>query len=209
MIKSFNEYLNESENSYSFNDFVYSGDDSAADHLENMEDEPEEMEDALDGYTHLLSYFYEKISPTPHLPKVVVMEFMQHIITIGSPNANDETRELLNVVFPGLIGEYGQINVDCDEIWHSEYWEGSPGANSIDALTHEGVKICFWQDAGDGPFVYLKPEDLLKAMNKRPESLKMFPDAVSVLNSLSNSSIDIQGVLHKYRGKIGSNKYGL
>jgi hypothetical protein len=201
MFKSFKEYLNESD-SKSFSMSVFdNAANTSTEHLNNADD-VEEKEAALQGYAHLVGYLYG----TNPLPEAPTMELLEHVLFLGSVSSCYECEVLMKVAFPKLIGEYGSINVPHKEIWEDEYWANSPGSNSIDAVEYKGVRMCFWQDSGDGPYIYIKDVDLLKIMQKNPEALRMFPDTEEVL---SDSEVDIQPILHKYRGQIGSNKYGL
>jgi hypothetical protein len=201
MIKSFDEYLKESESSgLLLGNFVQTAKESSTDHLDNIDEE--EKESAIDGYAHLVSYLY-KIELLPEIP---MMELLENVVFLGSVNTDDDCKELMDVAFPGLVGEYGEIEVRYDEIWKDKYWENSPGANSIDALEYEGARMCFWQDSGDGPYIYIKKDDLLEIMKKSPESIAMFPDAFEVL---SDVKVDIKNFLYKNRGRIGGKKFGL
>jgi hypothetical protein len=202
MIKSFDKYLKESESSgLLLGNFVQTAKESSTDYLDNIDDE-EEKESAIDGYAHLVSYLYK----IELLPENLMMKRLEDVVSLGSVNTYDECKELMDVAFPGLVGEYGEINGRYSEIWKDKYWENSPGANSIDALEYEGARMCFWQDSGDGPYIYIKKDDLLEIMKKSPESIAMFPDAFEVL---SDVKVDIKDFLYKNRGRIGGKKFGL
>ena len=202
MIKSFEEYLNESESSgLLLGNFVQTAKVAAEEHFGNMDDD-EEKESGKDGYAHLVAYLYK----TELLPEIPMMKLLENVVFLGSVNTDDDCKELMDVAFPGLLGEYGEIEVKHDELWKDKYWENSPGANWIEVLEYQGARMCFWQDSGDGPYIYIKKDDLLEIMKKTPESIAMFPDAFEVL---SDVKVDIKDFLHKNRGRIGGKKFGL
>lgn len=202
MIKSFKEYLNESESSrLLLGNFVQTAKEAAEEHLSNRNDD-EEKESGKDGYAHLVAYLYK----TELLPEIPMMKLLENVVFLGSVNTYDECKELMDVAFPGLLGEYGEINGRYSELWVDKYWQNSPGANSIEALEYEGARMCFWQDSGDGPYMYIKKDDLLEIMKKKPQSIAMFPDAFEVL---SDVKVNVKDFLYKYRGLIGGKKFGL
>jgi hypothetical protein len=197
MIKSFEEYLNESNSSgLLLGDLVQNAKVTAEDHFGDMNDE-EEKESAIDGYAHLVSYLYK----TEVLPEIM-MELLEEVVFLGS--VDDNCKELMDIAFPGLYNEHGDLQMDGKEIW---YGQNSPGANWIEALEYQGARMCFWQDSGgDGPYIFIKKDDLLEIMKKSPESIAMFPDAFKVL---SDVKVDVKDFLYKKRGLIAGKKYGL
>lgn len=200
MIKSFEEYLNESNSSgLLLGNLVQSAKVTAEEHLGDMNDE-EEKESAIDGYAHLAGYLYK----TEVIPEIM-MKLLEDVAFLGSAIANDDCKELMDVAFPGLYDEDGDIQ-DGKEIWVDKYWQNSPGANNIEALEYQGVRMCAWHDSGDGPYIYIKKDDLLEIMKKSPESIAMFPDAFEVLSDIK---VDVKDFLYKKRGVIAGKKYGL
>jgi hypothetical protein len=201
MIKSFDEYLNESESpEFLLADIVQTGKEAAEDHFGDIDDE-EEKESVIDGYTHLVSYLYNK-----EVQPEITMKLLEEVVFLGSMHMDNGCEELMDIAFPGLLGEYREINVEHIKIWDDKYWQNSPGANWIEALEYHGARMCFWQDSGDGPYIYIKKDDLLNVMKKAPESIAMFPDAFEVL---SDVEVDVKDFLYKNRGNIIGKKFGL
>lgn len=207
MIKSFEEYMNESESSgLLLSNFIQTANVVAEEHFEHFsdnmdDDEEEEKESVKDGYAHLVAYLYK----TEVFPEIM-MKLLEEVVFLGSVNIDDDCKELIDVAFPGLLGEYGEIEVKHDELWKDKYWENTPGGNWIEVLEYRGARMCFWHDSGDGPYIYIKKDDLLEIMKKSPESIAMFPDAFEVLSDIK---VDVKDFLHKNRGRIGGKKFGL